>query len=63
MVNTVEKRWVNIEVSLFRSDEVKFKSPFIAEATANKSSNFANVAQAETNDLEIAGVVQYPAGK
>lgn len=61
IAGSTERRHVNIEVSFFPGD-VPFKAPVIAQATGNKTVNFANVAQASTSDLNLAGVVAYPAG-
>ena len=58
---STERRFVNIEVSFYPGD-IPFKAPTIAQATGNKTVNFANVANAPSNDLNLSGVVQYPAG-
>lgn len=56
-----ERRFVTIELSFNRGD-VPFKAVDIAQATGNKTLNFANVAAAPTNDIDMMGVVTYPAG-
>ena len=61
VASATERRFVKIELA-FNPDTVPFKAPIIAQATANKSSNFANVAVAQTSDIELMGSVTYPAG-
>ena len=61
VASATERRYVNIELA-FNPDTVPFKAPVIAQATANKTSNFANVAMAQTSDLNMLGSVTYPAG-
>lgn len=56
-----ERRLVNIELAFYRGD-VPFKAVDIAQATGNKTLNYANVAAAPTNDINMSGVVNYLAG-
>lgn len=56
-----ERRTVTIEIALNRGDN-EFDRVIRAPADGEKGKNFANVARSETNDINLAGTYETPAG-
>ena len=61
VAGATERRFMFIDLA-FSQAAVPFKAPAIALATMNKTANFANVATAPTNDINLSGVVTFPSG-
>jgi hypothetical protein len=56
-----ERRTMSIEITLNRGD-TEFDKAVHAPADGDKAKNYANVTRAETNDINLSGIVEYPAG-
>ena len=61
VAGATERRFMFIDLA-FSQAAVPLKAPAIAQATMNKTANFANVATAPTNDINLSGVVTFPSG-